>query len=253
MGIFRTVKKTIIIYFPRLYRKFCEDQPVQENKILFLEMRFDHLSNSMQHMYDVMEKSGKYNLACAHLYFNFSRGREFTENVQNMLKELATAKCVILDEASIVLSCLPLRPETMAINLWHGCGAFKKFGRSTAELKFGASAATLDKYPNYGNLDLVTVSSPEVIWAYEEAMNLPKGIVQESAVPTFFMMRNLWEAAGKNSTKSCRKPEAKKLFCTPLPSAAMLLLPSLRTKLISIVLPRNWARTTFWSVNIIRS
>ena len=54
MGIFRTVKKTIIkrlkliykhyrykIYFPRLYRKFCEDQPVQENKILFLEMRFD--------------------------------------------------------------------------------------------------------------------------------------------------------------------------------------------------------------------
>ena len=70
----------------------------------------------------------------------------------------------------------PLREETMAINLWHGCGAFKKFGRSTAELKFGASAATLDKYPNYGNLDVVTVSSPEVIWAYEQAMNLPKGI-----------------------------------------------------------------------------
>ena len=70
----------------------------------------------------------------------------------------------------------------MAINLWHGCGAFKKFGRSTAELKFGASAATLDKYPNYGNLDIVTVSSPEVIWAYEEAMNLPKGIVQATGI-----------------------------------------------------------------------
>ena len=76
----------------------------------------------------------------------------------------------------------PLRKETIAINLWHACGAFKKFGRSTAELKFGSSAATLDKYPNYENLTHVTVSSPEVIWAYEEAMHLPKGIVKATGV-----------------------------------------------------------------------
>lgn len=195
MGVIRTIKRAVIkrlkliykhyrykIYFPKLYRQCCKDNPVQENKILFLEMRFDKLSNSMEYMYHVMEQSGKYELATAHLHFNFSRGREFTENVKHMIRELATSRCVILDEASIVLSCLPLRKETMAINLWHGCGAFKKFGRSTAELKFGASAATLDKYPNYGNLDVVTVSSPEVIWAYEEAMNLPKGIVQATGI-----------------------------------------------------------------------
>ncbi|MDO5147006.1 MAG: CDP-glycerol glycerophosphotransferase family protein [Eubacteriales bacterium] len=194
MGFTRIFKKTILkrlkriykhfrykIYFPQLYKKYCQE-PVRENKILFLEMRFGELSNSMQHMYDVMEQSGNYELACAYVHFNFSRGREFTENVKHMLKELATSRCVILDEASIILSCVPLREETMAINLWHGCGAFKKFGRSTAELKFGASAATLDKYPNYGNLDIVTVSSPEVIWAYEEAMNLPKGIVHATGI-----------------------------------------------------------------------
>lgn len=43
---------------------------------------------------------------------------------------------------------------------------------STAELIFGDNRKTLEKYPNYGNLSYVTVSSPEVIWAYEEAMNL---------------------------------------------------------------------------------
>ena len=99
-----------------------------------------------------------------------------------MLKELATAKYVFVDDASLILSSIPLRKETVAINLWHACGAFKKFGRSTAELKFGSSAATLDKYPNYGNLTHVTVSSPEVIWAYEEAMHLPKGIVKATGV-----------------------------------------------------------------------
>lgn len=58
----------------------------------------------------------------------------------------------------------------------------KNLGSSTAELKFGSSAATLDKYPNYENLTHVTVSSPEVIWAYEEAMHLPKGIVKATGV-----------------------------------------------------------------------
>ncbi len=169
------------VYFPRIYNKYCE-QPVKKNKIVFLEMRFDTLSSSMSHMYDVMERSGKYELSCSYVHFNFSRGQEFTENVRHFLEELATAECVILDEASIILSCLSLRKETKAINLWHGCGAFKKFGRSTADLRFGASASTLDKYPNYRNLSLVTVSSPEVIWAYEEAMNLPKGIVQATGI-----------------------------------------------------------------------
>ena len=63
----------------------------------------------------------------------------------------------------------------MITQLWHGCGAFKKFGMSTAELIFGGSRRDYEKYPYYKNLDYVTVSSPEVGWAYEEAMSLKPG------------------------------------------------------------------------------
>ena len=169
------------VYFPKVYSSYCTE-PVQENKVLFLEMRFTKLSNSFELIYKALEKSGEYDLKCSYVQFNFIRGREFTQRVNEMLKELATAKYVFVDDASLILSSIPLRKETVAINLWHACGAFKKFGRSTAELKFGSSAATLDKYPNYGNLTHVTVSSPEVIWAYEEAMHLPKGIVKATGV-----------------------------------------------------------------------
>ena len=169
------------VYFPKVYSSYCTE-PVQENKVLFLEMRFTKLSNSFELIYKALEESGEYDLKCSHVQFNFIRGREFTQRVNEMLKELATAKYVFVDDASLILSSIPLRKETVAINLWHACGAFKKFGRSTAELKFGSSAATLDKYPNYGNLTHVTVSSPEVIWAYEEAMHLPKGIVKATGV-----------------------------------------------------------------------
>ena len=169
------------VYFPKVYSSYCTE-PVQENKVLFLEMRFTKLSNSFELIYKALEESGEYDLKCSYVQFNFIRGREFTQRVNEMLKELATAKYVFVDDASLILSSIPLRKETVAINLWHARGAFKKFGRSTAELKFGSSAATLDKYPNYGNLTHVTVSSPEVIWAYEEAMHLPKGIVKATGV-----------------------------------------------------------------------
>ena len=169
------------VYFPKVYSSYCTE-PVQENKVLFLEMRFTKLSNSFELIYKALEESGEYDLKCSYVQFNFIRGREFTQRVNEMLKELATAKYVFVDDASLILSSIPLRKETVANNLWHACGAFKKFGRSTAELKFGSSAATLDKYPNYGNLTHVTVSSPEVIWAYEEAMHLPKGIVKATGV-----------------------------------------------------------------------
>ena len=169
------------VYFPKVQSSYCTE-PVQENKVLFLEMRFTKLSNSFELIYKALEESGEYDLKCSYVQFNFIRGREFTQRVNEMLKELATAKYVFVDDASLILSSIPLRKETVAINLWHACGAFKKFGRSTAELKFGSSAATLDKYPNYGNLTHVTVSSPEVIWAYEEAMHLPKGIVKATGV-----------------------------------------------------------------------
>lgn len=169
------------IYFPSLYKKYCKE-PVIENKVLFLEMRFEELSGSFHHLYNELEKTGEYELSKAFVRYNFARGKDYTERVKNALKEIATSKYVFVDESSIILSCIPLRKETKAINLWHACGAFKKFGRSTASKIFGETAQTLDKYPNYANLDLVTVSSPEVIWAYEEAMNLPKGIAQATGV-----------------------------------------------------------------------
>jgi len=101
-----------------------------------------------------------------------ARYRQYFKNCQQMIDEIADASYIFLEDANDVISCLPLREETQVVQLWHGCGAFKKWGISTAELKFGGDLASLKRHPFYKNLDLVTVSSPEVIWAYKEAMDL---------------------------------------------------------------------------------
>ena len=128
-----------------------------------------------------------------------------------MIRDIADAKYVFLNEASNVVSSVPMRPETIQTQLWHGCGAFKKFGMSTADMIFGDNRKNMLKYPFNKHYTHVTVSSPEVVWAYEEAMNLKPedGIVKpvgSSRTDVFFNKEFIEQAYEKLHTLM---PESK--------------------------------------------
>ena len=159
------------IVFPLGYKHYIKGTKIKRKKAVFVEVRFDEITDSFRLVYDRMKADG------------FDVHEQFIENIKpgkwgyikrclRMLEDISDAHYVFLNDACNVTSCIPLRKGTKIYQLWHACGAFKKFGMSTAELIFGDNRKTLEKYPNYGNLSYVTVSSPEVIWAYEEAMNL---------------------------------------------------------------------------------
>ena len=159
------------IVFPLGYKHYIKGKKIKRKKAVFVEVRFDEITDSFRLVYDRMKADG------------FDVHEQFIENIKpgkwgyikrclRMLEDISDAHYVFLNDACNVTSCIPLRKVTKIYQLWHACGAFKKFGMSTAELIFGDNRKSLEKYPNYGNLSYVTVSSPEVIWAYEEAMNL---------------------------------------------------------------------------------
>lgn len=159
------------IVFPLGYKHYIKGKKIKREKAVFVEVRFDEITDSFRLVYDRMKADG------------FDVHEQFIENIKpgkwgyikrclRMLEDISDAHYVFLNDACNVTSCIPLRKGTKIYQLWHACGAFKKFGMSTAELIFGDNRKSLEKYPNYGNLSYVTVSSPEVIWAYEEAMNL---------------------------------------------------------------------------------
>lgn len=170
---------TLKFLFPAQYAGYCR-RPVKRGKAVFLEANLPVLSNSLRYLYEELEKQGTYQLKVHCLREIYVSKGEYVRSVLRFLKDLATAEYLFLCEGSRVVSCISPRKETTIVQLWHGCGAFKKFGFSTSELKFGGSRKENLKYSYYKNYDVVTVSSPEVVWAYEEAMNLPKdsGIVQ---------------------------------------------------------------------------
>lgn len=157
--------------YPRVYRRNAR-KPVDENKVIFIEVRMSEISNSFRFLYDELSKNYSYDIHTHFLRTSFVNGKEYERRCSAMIADIADAKYVFLNESSNAISCLPMRSETVVTQLWHGCGAFKKFGMSTADLIFGDNRKTLEKYPYHNNYTYVTVSAPEVIWAYEEAMSL---------------------------------------------------------------------------------
>lgn len=161
---------TLHMLYPFLYRIYA-GKPVDENKVVFLEVRQPELSDNFRLLFQRLSRE-PYHLHMSYL----GEGREgygrTVKNCLGALREVADARYVFVNESSYFTGCLPLRKETELIQTWHACGAFKRFGYSTAEKKFGSGRKRLDRFPLHRNYSYVTVSSPEVVWAYAEAFHM---------------------------------------------------------------------------------
>lgn len=173
---------TIMFLYPFLYSKYSK-KDFDENKVIFIESRLDRLSNSFSLIYDTLEKDTFFELKSHFLRKTYVSDKEYIKNCIELIKDMATAKYVFMDEATHIFAKIKLREGTELVQLWHGCGAFKKFGYSVTDGKFGASQRAKTRYPVHTNYTLVTVSGNEAIPHFEEAMNLKdKGIVRATGV-----------------------------------------------------------------------
>ena len=180
MTLTEAVKKGIVrvyhllttkIVYPVEYRKYSK-QPIDEKKIILLEPRFKETTDSLLQIKKALEERGGYEILEMSLGIERLHIKEQYAAARRFIREMATAACVFTTDSNKVVGGFDKRPETTVVQVWHACGAFKRFGFSTAKLKFGGSKARQSFYPLHRNYDVVTVSSPNVVWAYEEAMGL---------------------------------------------------------------------------------
>jgi CDP-ribitol ribitolphosphotransferase len=86
---------------------------------------------------------------------------------------LATARLFLVDDYYFPMYVIPRRPGTRFVQVWHACGAFKKFGYSVLTKRFGADEAFVDAVPIHANYDLCLVSAARVAPCYAEAFRQP--------------------------------------------------------------------------------
>ena len=214
---FGTVYRTWTLHFlyPRLYKKKSRE-PVRKEKIVFLEVREKGLSDSFRLLHQALEKRGDYDLRTVCLREGMENRVSVRKRCLRAIEEVCDASVIFVDDSCYFLSSLPLRPETKVIQVWHAAGAFKKFGYSVVDLKFGSDRRELERFPVHRNFSYVTVSSPEVVWAYADAFHMedrtdcivPVGISRTDV----FFSRSFREKAFERLRGTVPRAEGKKVI-----------------------------------------
>jgi CDP-glycerol glycerophosphotransferase (TagB/SpsB family) len=86
---------------------------------------------------------------------------------------LATAALFVIDDYFFPMYVVRPRSGTTYVQVWHACGAFKRFGYSVLDKAFGADEAYVQSVPIHSNYDLCLVSAARFAGAYAEAFRLP--------------------------------------------------------------------------------
>ena len=104
-----------------------------------------------------------------------------------MTEVILTSKVIVTDDYVKYLRYFPLRPEQRVIQLWHACGAFKKFGQRGTNMSLPEDRATHAQY------NLVCVSGENLPSIYADAFDVNYNKVKALRCPRtdeYFNKRN---------------------------------------------------------------
>ena len=94
-----------------------------------------------------------------------------------MSEAVLTSKVIVTDDYVKYLRYFPLRPEQRVVQLWHACGAFKKFGQRGTNLSLPEDRATHAQY------NLVCVSGENLRSIYADAFDVNYNKVKALGCP----------------------------------------------------------------------
>ncbi|MBQ1537261.1 MAG: CDP-glycerol glycerophosphotransferase family protein [Ruminococcus sp.] len=152
-------------------------RPLNKKLILFADSNSDSLPESMESLKAELAARG---FECEEQCCDLSKAGMIGGLVYmcRFMRRYAEAGGVVVCNFFVPLHACKKRRGTRTVQVWHSCGAFKKFGYSTPS----------DVSPHFKgsvsrNFDIVTVSSPECIPAFEEAFRLKIGVARALGVP----------------------------------------------------------------------
>lgn len=148
------------------------DRAVDPHRVIFADAHHDHRPESMDRLVEAMEGTEFY---AREIYCDFGglTARQQLRVSFDFMRLYAQAGTVVLCDNFLPASSCRKKPETRVIQLWHGPGAFKKFGYDAEE-----DIPPYYRGNVYRNYSLVTVSGPACVAPFRSAMRQPEGVVR---------------------------------------------------------------------------
>ena len=157
--------------FQILYRKMVSflRRRKLKNQVLFFSIRKNgELEGNAKALYPYV--NGK----------KIVRARMLPHNIFQELQfylAISTSKVIVTDDYVRYLRYFPLKREQRVVQLWHACGAFKKFGRRGTNIPIYTDTATHAQY------NLVSVSGDYIRSIYADAFDIDPNRVKALGVP----------------------------------------------------------------------
>lgn len=172
---------TVQRLYKTVYRFFyavASKKKIDERKVVVYSKQPNRLEGNVKAIVDKMRE----------LYPDMKIVMDHCDNRMNaslfkQLWHIRDAKIVLLSDYFLPLYLIAPRQETKFVQLWHAAGAFKKFGYSTKDTKFGPSSAYLNIVPVHTNYSHVYVSSEQVVPYYAEAFHMPATQIYPFGIP----------------------------------------------------------------------
>lgn len=155
------------LILPTVYN-ICAAKPVIPGSVILADAHHDSIPFSMLAIKEALSGNPEFQVEEIYWNNNTSSPLKLFRNMVSFMKKYATSETVIICDNFLPVASCKKRKETQVIQLWHACGAFKKFGYDTSE-----------DIPSYyignvmANYDMVTVSSDYCVKPFSSAMDLP--------------------------------------------------------------------------------
>ena len=157
-----------------------------KNKTTFATYRHKELKDNFKFIYNELESR---NLDFKYVFLFEKYKPSIIGKIEYMIHmiiatyHLATSKFFFIDDFYFPVYVVKLRKETEVIQVWHACGAFKKFGYSILDKSYGANDKYINDIPIHTNYSHVIVSAKEVANYYAEAFNMEVDNIHGYGVP----------------------------------------------------------------------
>lgn len=175
------LKRYILFYFfwPLAF-KLYSIKPVDEKLITFAyNKNYTTMPDNLCKIYDYLKAKG-YNCVIQPSPQKKLKRIIFGIKFQ---KYYARSKVIFITDNFDLMYHHKPNEGTKVVQLWHACGAFKKWGYSTLDLAWGGTRKNMTRFPTHNTYTDAFVSSKAVIPCYAEAFNCDPKIIKPFGVP----------------------------------------------------------------------
>lgn len=154
----------------------ADGQPVPGKRILLADAHHDSCPESMELVAQELKRRAKErgkqsDLEVTEIYLDYGKSGAVKTIVRMLqfMKAYANSDTVVICDNFLPVASCKKDPETKVVQLWHACGAMKRFGYDCTE-----DIPAAYKGYVYANIDLVTVSGEAAVGPFASAMRMSR-------------------------------------------------------------------------------